>query len=105
MNDPRIAQYLAAMPYWKECNLTPRVTVASTAAGWALGDGRAISLGKRKRGGQRWELQLKGAGQTRIRAVQMGGQYCVVREFCSKRFTLVFRLPAPYKSGHNGRHA
>jgi len=37
---------------------------------WAgqLGDGRAISLGEVVgRGGQRWELQLKGAGKTPYR--------------------------------------
>jgi serine/tyrosine/threonine adenylyltransferase len=33
---------------------------------WAgqLGDGRAISVGEVVSGGQRWELQLKGAGKT-----------------------------------------
>ena len=49
---------------------------------WArqLGDGRAISLGEAVLAdGHRRELQLKGAGRPRIRAVPMAARCCVPR--------------------------
>ena len=51
----------------RACSRTPRTTAVTSSAHWAgqLGDGRAITLGEIvNAAGERWELQLKGAGKT-----------------------------------------
>ena len=67
MNDPRIAQIFGGNALLEGMQPYAACYGGHQFGGWAgqLGDGRAISLGESvNAAGQRWELQLKGAGQT-----------------------------------------
>lgn len=67
MNDPRIAKIFGGNALLEGMQPYAACYGGHQFGGWAgqLGDGRAISLGESvNAAGQRWELQLKGAGQT-----------------------------------------
>ena len=67
MNDPCIAQIFGGNALLEGMQPYAACYGGHQFGGWAgqLGDGRAISLGESVNAtGQRWELQLKGAGQT-----------------------------------------